>query len=160
MKNLPLSVAAISAILIARTAVASADPLAIAHSVDDRVNDAVVTCNPQEMIDLYEDKAVAIYPGEGEIGHNKAEIEKLVKNFFTGFCPDPNKKKGYKDISFSATPLGPKYIEIVRVMDVTDKDGNLAHMRTTEVIHESAGKWRYVFDHASIGVPAAPAAAK
>jgi len=157
VKNPALHIAAISAIIVAVSAIANADPLAIAHSVDDRVNDAVMTCNPQEMIDLYEDKAVAIYPGEGEIGHNKTEIEKLVKNFFTGFCPDPNKKKGYKDISFTATALGPKYIEIVRVMDVTDKDGNRALMRTTEVIHEAGGKWRYVFDHASIGVPPAPA---
>ncbi len=134
-----------------------ADPLSIAHSVDDRVNNAALTCNPQEMIDLYEDHAVAIYPGEGEIGRNKSEIAKLVKNFFTAFCPDEHKKVGYKDMSFTATPLGPKYIEIVRVMDVTDKDGNLAHMRTTEVIHQTNGKWRYVFDHASIGVPPAPA---
>jgi hypothetical protein len=156
VKNLTLRVFATSAILLALSAVASADPLAIAHSVDDRVNDAVLTCNPHEMIDLYEDKALAIYPGEGEIAHNKSEIEKLVRNFFIGFCPDEHKKAGYKDFSFTATPLGPKYIEIVRVMDVTDKDGNLAHMRTTEVIHESGGKWRYVFDHASIGVPPAP----
>jgi hypothetical protein len=158
VKNLTLRVAATTAVLLALSAVASADPLTIAHSVDDRVNDAVLTCNPQEMIDLYEDNAVAIYPGEGEIGHNKAEIEKLVKSFLTGFCPDEHKKVGHKDLSFSATPLGAKYIEIVRVMDVTDKDGNLARLRTTEVIHEADGKWRYMFDHASIGVP--PAATK
>ena len=59
-------------------------------------------------------------------------------------------------------PIHPrsKYIEIVRVVDVTDKDGNLAHMRTTEVIHEANGKWLYVFDHASIGVPPAATPAK
>jgi hypothetical protein len=142
-------------VLLALATNVRADALAIAHSVDDRVNDAALTCNPQEMIDLYEDNAVAIYPGEGEIGKNKLEIAKLVRSFLTAFCP-ASKTVAYKDISFAATPMGPKYIEIVRVVDVTDKDGNLAHLRTTEVIHESGGKWRYVFDHASIGTPPAP----
>ena len=151
-----VSIAIAVMILLALATNARADALAIAKAHDDHVNHAVLTCHPQEMIDLYEDNAVAIYPGEGEIAHNKSEIEKLVKNFSTAFCPDEHKKKGYKDISFDATPLGPKYIMIVRVMDVTDKDGNLARMRATEVIHESGGKWRYVFDHASIGVPPAP----
>jgi hypothetical protein len=40
------------------------------------------------MVDLYEDDAIAVYPGEGEIGHGKGEIKGLVEKFFTAFCPD------------------------------------------------------------------------
>lgn len=145
-------------ILSALVTNARADALAIAKAHDDRVNHAILTCNPQEMIDLYDEHAMAIYPGEGEIALGKSDIAKLVKNFFTSFCPNEHKKAGYKDLSFDATQLGPHYIEIVRVMDVTDQDGNVAEMRTTEVIHETNGKWLYLFDHASIGVPPPPPA--
>jgi hypothetical protein len=91
--------------------------------------------------------------GEGEVARNKAAIKQLILNFFTAFCPDKHKKVGYKDVSFDAIPLRPNYIMIIRVVDVTDKDGNLARLRTTELIHKSGGKWRYLVDHASIGVP-------
>jgi hypothetical protein len=48
---------------------------------------------------------------------------------------------------------------IIRVVDVTDKDGNPARLRTTELIHKSGGKWRYLADHASLGLPPTPPAA-
>ena len=40
-----------------------------------------------------------------------------------------------------------------------DGTSTVAIVRTTEVLKETAGKWRYVVDHASVGVPPAPAAA-
>jgi hypothetical protein len=55
---------------------------------DSGVTKAVRDCKPQEMVDLYEDDAIAVYPGEGEIGHGKGEIKGLVEKFFTAFCPD------------------------------------------------------------------------
>jgi hypothetical protein len=152
--------AMVCAMIIVVVTNAWADPLAIARALDDRVDNAVKQCRPQDMIDLYEKKAVAIYPGEGEIGRNKHEIERLVKNFFAAFCPDEKKKVTAKDVSFNAIAVGPKYIMIVRIVDITDREGNPARLRTTELIHESAGRWRYVVDHASIGMPpASPAAA-
>ena len=141
------------AIVLALVTNVRAAALTIAKAHDERVNNAVKQCKPQDMIDLYENDAVVIYPGEGEIGRGKAEIAKIVKNFFTGFCPDQNKKVGYKDVSFNAIALSPTYIMIIRVLDVTDKDGNLARLRTTELIHKSGRKWRYLIDHASIGEP-------
>jgi ketosteroid isomerase-like protein len=146
------------AIVLALVTNARADALAIAKAHDERVNNAVKQCKPQDMIDLYENDAVAIFPGEGEIGRGKGEIAKIVNNFFTGFCPDKDKKVGYKDVSFNAIELSPKYIMIIRVVDVTDKDGNLVRLRTTELIHKSSGRWRYLIDHASIGVPPPPPA--
>jgi hypothetical protein len=32
-----------------------------------------------------------------------------------------------------------------------------ARVRTTELLHRSNGKWRYVIDHTSIGLPPPPA---
>jgi ketosteroid isomerase-like protein len=138
---------------------ARADALAIAKALDERVNNAVKQCKPQDLVNLYEKDAVAIYPGEGEIGRNKVEIERLVKTFFAAFCPDEKKKVTEKDVSFDAIQVGPKYIMIIRIVDITDRDGNPARLRTTELIHNSAGNWWYVVDHASIGVPPAPPAA-
>ncbi len=147
------------AVLLALAPNAHADALAIAKALDGRVDNAVKQCKPQLMVDLYETNAVAIYPGEGEIGRNKAGINRLVGDFFTAFCPDEKKKVAAKDVSFDAIQLGPKYIMIIRVVDVTDKDGNATRLRATELIHKSSAGWRYVVDHASIGVPAPPAAA-
>ena len=146
--------AIVSAIVLAcfRSAFA-ADALAIAKAHDNGVTKAVKDCKPQEMVDMYEDDAIAVYPGEGEIGHSKGEIKGLVEKFFTAFCPDENKKFAVKDVSFDAIPLGPNYIMIIRIADATDKDGNTARFRATELIHKSGGKWRYVVDHASIGTP-------
>jgi uncharacterized protein (TIGR02246 family) len=131
----------------------AADALAIAKAHDSGVTKAVKDCKPQEMVDMYEDDAIAVYPGEGEIGRGKAEIKGLVEKFFTAFCPDDRKKFAVKDVSFDAIPLGPNYIMIIRIADATDKDGNTARFRATELIHKSDGKWRYVVDHASIGIP-------
>ncbi len=147
------------AMILAFVTNARADALAIAKALDERVNNAVKQCRPQDLVNLYEKDAVAIYPGEGEIGRNKVEIERLVKNFFAAFCPDEKKKVAEKDLSFDAIQVGPKYIMIIRIVDITDRDGNPARLRTTELIHKSAGNWRYVVDHASIGVPPAPPAA-
>jgi hypothetical protein len=151
-----VKVAMALAILLVLAGYARADALTIARGIDERVNKAVEQCRPEDMLELYESNAIAIYPGEGEIARNKAAIKKVIGNFFSVFCPDEHKKVGYKDVSFDAIPLAPNYIMIVRVVDVTDKDGNLARLRTTELIHKSGGKWRYLVDHASIGVPSPP----
>ena len=144
------------AIIFAFVNNAHADAIAIAKAHDEKVNKAIEQCKPQEMIDLYDNNAIAIYPGEGEIGRGKGQIATIVKNFFTEFCPDPDKKVGYKDVSFNAIQLSPNYIMIIRILDVTDKDGNQARLRATELIHKSGGRWRYVVDHASIGLPPPP----
>ena len=38
-------------------------------------------------------------------------------------------------------------------MTGTDGKPTITRVRTTEVLHRTNGKWRYVIDHASIGLP-------
>jgi hypothetical protein len=59
------------AIALSFVAPAWADPVAIAKAHDELVNNAVKQCKPQNMIALYENNAVAIYPGESEIGRTR-----------------------------------------------------------------------------------------
>lgn len=135
---------------------ALADATATATAHDDAFDNAILACTPDAALELYEDNAVAIYPGEGELGGGKSQITKLIKNFSAAFCPDPDKKASIKNLSLSATPMGPDFIMVVRQFSVTDKLGNQAIVRATELIHQKDGQWRYVVDHASVGLPLAP----
>jgi hypothetical protein len=92
--NTAFRVAVALTILLALAINADADALSIANAHDAKVNDAIMQCKPQEMIDLYDDHAVAIYPGEGEIARGKSDLGKLVNNFFTAFCPTSAKRLG------------------------------------------------------------------
>ena len=82
------------------------------------------------MLTFYEDKAEAIYPGEGEVADDKAGIEKLVRDFISPWCSQgAGKNRPFKEISFHALPLGPDYIMIVRIVDATDTQGTSVGVR-------------------------------
>jgi hypothetical protein len=101
---------------------------------------------------------VAVYPGENEEADTKAGIEKLIKSFVAPYCGEGHTPPKVANYQIRAIGLSPNYIMIVRSADVGEgKD--LAHVRATELIHKSGGKWRYLVDHASIGVPPAARAA-
>jgi ketosteroid isomerase-like protein len=155
LKIINVAAAALMVVLLAAPVLADATATARVH--DQAFDDAMMACTPNAALELYEDNAVAIYPGEGEIGGGKSQISKLVKDFGTAFCPDDQKKAGIKTLSLAATPMGPDFIMIVRQFEVTDKFGNKALVRATELIHQKDGKWRYVVDHASVGLPLASA---
>ena len=108
---------------------------------------------------LYTDDATVVWPGAGEEAKGKAKIEKLV----TDLCnPKSNPKLINKSIE--GIPLGDSHIVTVGHWDVSLADANgkrmTSHVRTTEVIVKSGAGWRYVVDHASIGLPPPKAAAK
>ncbi|MGH7841789.1 MAG: hypothetical protein ACREQT_09765 [Candidatus Binataceae bacterium] len=155
MKIISVVMAAAMTLLLARAAWADAVDTARAH--DQAFDNALLACTPEAALDLYEEHAAAIYPGEGELGGGNSEILKLIKNFDSAFCPDDQKKAAIKSVSLSATPMGPDFIMIIRQFEVTDKLGNTALVRATELIHQKDGKWRYVVVHASVGLPRAPA---
>jgi uncharacterized protein (TIGR02246 family) len=99
---------------------------------------------------LYEDDATAIWPGQGEVAKGKEEIEKLA----TSFCK-PNGALKFR--SQESKPIGNEYILNIGSWEDTlpGADGNPSkvEVRTTELLHYSGGKWRYLVDHASIGLP-------
>jgi uncharacterized protein (TIGR02246 family) len=108
---------------------------------------------------LYTDDATVVWPGAGEEAKGKAKIEKLVTNLCN---PKNNPKLVNKSIEGIA--LGDSHIVTVGHWDVSLTDANgkrtTSHVRTTEVIVKSGAGWRYVVDHASIGLPPPKAAAK
>ena len=95
----------------------------------------------------------------GEVATGKAAIEKIMKEQCSGGA-----KLSLKPVSSDARAIGRDYIINVGMWDSTvpGPDGKpmTARVRTTELIHKSHGKWRYVIDHASIGVPPPPPPAK
>ena len=150
-----LTPALIGALAIAAIATAAwAGPLESARAHEQGFDGAILACNA-EAADLYEEAAVAIYPGEGDIAIGRGAIGKLLKNFSDAFCPNDQKKASLKDVRLAATPMGPDYVMIMRVVDATDKQGNHALFRSTKVIHQTGGKWRYLSDHTSVGLAAA-----
>lgn len=133
-----------------------AGPLETARAHEQSFDNAILACHPAAADELYQDDAMAIYPGQDDIAPGKEAITKLLKNFTVAFCPNVGKKSALKDVRFAASALGPAYIMIIRVIDATDKAGNHALLRATKVIHQVGGKWRYLVDHTSVGLASAP----
>lgn len=151
--------AAVVVIMLMGVSVASAGPLETARQQEQQFDSAILACNPSGATELYEDDAVAIYPGADDIGRGKDAIAKLLKDFSAAFCPNDSRKAALKDVSLAASPLGANYIVVIRVMEATDKHGAQALVRATKVIHHVGGKWQYLVDHTSVGLNAAPSGA-
>jgi uncharacterized protein (TIGR02246 family) len=104
------------------------------------------------VVALYTDDAFVIWPGAGEEARGKAAIEKLA----SGLC-DPKLPNKPVLKSVVGVQLDPSHIAIVGHWEIaqTGPDGQpmTAEIRTSEVIAKTPGGWRYVVDHASIGVP-------
>jgi ketosteroid isomerase-like protein len=108
---------------------------------------------------LYTDDAFVIWPGAGEEARGKAAIEKLA----TGLC-DPKLATKAVPTSVVGVLLDPTHIAVMGHWDFTQNgpDGKptTSQIRTSEIIRKSAAHgWRYLVDHASIGMPP-PAPAK
>jgi uncharacterized protein (TIGR02246 family) len=104
---------------------------------------------------LYADDAVAVWPGQGQEATGKAAIEKLA----TTLCKERSAKIALK--SLEVFPLDDTHlVTVAHWEDSTDgpPDRHVT-VRSTEVLVKSDGKWRYLIDHASIGVPPRVAAA-
>jgi uncharacterized protein (TIGR02246 family) len=159
MRNFSLVLVAVALASCAFAEAAFADATAIAKQHDEAFGKACSAGDVKAVVALYTDDAYVIWPGAGEEGKGKAAIEKLA----TGLC-DP--KLGTKAVLKDdvGLQLDPTHIAIVGHWEVTQKgpDGKpmTSQIRASEVIVKTAGGWRYVVDHASIGVPPAEPAAK
>jgi len=148
----------ILALLLSAASVAIADDVnsdVKAHS--EAFSKGMAACDVPAVLALYEDDAIIIWPGENDEAKGKSEIEKVVTNT----CK--NSKLDFKMGAFEARPLGKDYIVNVGYWEAQTPgpDGKMMTLkvRTTEVLHKSGGKWRYVVDHASVGQPPPPVAA-
>jgi uncharacterized protein (TIGR02246 family) len=150
-----LKVALLSLAALATTflfvAAAHADAEADAKAVNDAFTKAIEACDVPAVLALYEDNAVVVWPGEGDFAIGKPGFEKIVR----GYCSGPTKPM-MTVISDGARPVGRDYIVHYAQLDATvagpDGKPSSIKVRTTELLHRSAGKWRYAVDHASTGV--------
>jgi len=144
---------------IAFAAPAWADATADAKAHSEAFAKACEAGDVNGVMALYTDDATVVWPGAGEEAKGKAKIEKLV----TDFC-NPKSKPKLVLKSIEGIPLDDTHIATVGHWEGTLTDANgkrtTSQVRTTEVIVKSGAGWRYVVDHASIGMPPPKSAAK
>jgi uncharacterized protein (TIGR02246 family) len=149
-----------SSVLVVGMAIAAlagpafADATAVAKAHDEAFGKACAAGDVKAVVALYTDDAYVIWPGVGEEAKGKAAIEKLA----TGLC-DP--KLGTKAVltNVVGVQLDPSHVAIIGHWDFTQNgpDGQpvASQIRASEIIVKTAHGWRYVVDHASMGVPPA-----
>ncbi len=143
--------ACLTAILISVGFVYAA-PEEIVKAQSDAFGKAFNACDIPAAIALYEDNATMIWPGEDEVATGKTGIKKIIKTECAGAA-----KGSLKQVSLESQAIGKNYIINIGMWDSTipgpDGKPTTARVRTTELLHKSAGKWRYAIDNASIGLP-------
>jgi len=142
---------------LAFSVAAYASPIADAESVNDAFSKASAACDVPAVLALYEDNAVVIWPGQGEFAVGKAAFRKILETYCSGGV-----KQSFKVVSSDARQAGRDYIIHYGQLDITTRspDGKAStlRVRTDELLHKSGGKWRYVVDHASVGLAPPPSA--
>jgi len=140
------------AVLCSLPAVALADLAADVKAHEEAFARACVAGDVAATVALYTDDARLVWPGAGEEGRGKADVERMVTNF----C------KKTKDLkltltSVDAVPLDDAHVATVAHWEssATGPNGKQASVkvRSTEVLVKSGGAWRYLVDHASVGQP-------
>ena len=147
--------------IVSLTAVpAFAGPADVAMAHSQAFERAANARDVKAVLALYAPDAHVVWPGQGEEANGTAAIEKLVAEFVKDLPKDA--KMALK--SQTAIPLGGGQIATVGHWEetFTDADGKpqTAEIRTTEIIKAVGKKTLYVVDHASIGLPPPPPAAK
>ena len=141
-------------LVTALAAPAFADATAVAKAHDEAFAKACGAGDMKAVLALYTDDAFVIWPGVGEEARGKAAIEKLATNLCD---PKLDTKPVLKSVV--GVQLDPSHIAIIGRWEFTQNgpDGKPAtsEIRASEVIVKSGAGWRYVVDHASIGIPPA-----
>ncbi len=139
---------------LARTA--DADPAADAKALGDKFGAAVAAGDVGAVLALYTDDAWVIYPGQGDEAHGKAAIEAMLKRLIGTMQSTPLVQKSSDAIAIDAT-----HIVNVGRWEMTVGQPGRTHqtvtVRTTELLVNDNGTWRYRVDHASVGMPPPPA---
>jgi uncharacterized protein (TIGR02246 family) len=142
-------------LLVACASPAHADATAEARAVDEAFARAAEARDVAGALALYADDARVVWPGQGDEARGRAAIEALIRRSFAA-------PAGLKLVleSVDAVPIGESHIVAVGRwrQTVTTAAGKSVstRVRTTEVLVKQDGKWRYLVDHASVGVPPPP----
>lgn len=127
---------------------------AIARELGERFKVACTAGDAEAVAGLYADDATAVFPGEGAVAHGREAIAALAR--------DACRKDAGGELVMEAVRarfLGANAIVATGRwrQRAAGPDGKPveAVVRTTEVLVRGADGWRYLSDHASVGVPAA-----
>src|SRR5262249_50639724 len=130
---------------------AAHDHTADGRAVSDAFSKAVAAGDVPAIVALYRDDASVIWPGQGEEAKGKAAIEALAKKLVA-------QKNGTIVLkSQESIPLRDGYIpnggRWENTVTTTEGKTQTVVIRTSEVLQKTDGKWLYLVDHASIGLP-------
>jgi uncharacterized protein (TIGR02246 family) len=142
-------------LVCAAASVARADPTADAKAVGDAFAKAMAAGDVPAVLALYRDDASIVWPGHGEEAQGKEAIERVVRAAI-GSAP---KDMRLVQKSNQARALGDDYLVNVGRWENSFTTASGRHVimdvRTTEVLEKTGGKWLYLVDHASVGLPRA-----
>jgi len=133
--------------------VAAADPTADAKAVGDAFAKAMAAGDVPAVVALYRDDASLVWPGRGDEAKGKEAIERVVRATLASSPKDTQ----FVQKSNEAHALGDDYIVNLGRWENRFTAANGRHVtmqvRTTEVLARTGGKWLYLVDHASVGLP-------
>jgi ketosteroid isomerase-like protein len=136
------------------SASAADDPGAIAKNVGEKFAAACGAANVDAVLALYRADARVVYPGAGETATNPGELRAMVKDTCLKGGPQ------FKLLGYRAVWADDAHTVVAALGDwsvvSTGPDGRSMStpVRATEVLVKTKAGWRYVVDHASVGIPA------
>jgi uncharacterized protein (TIGR02246 family) len=145
-----------AAIVCSFACAAGADPNADARALGERFGAAVAAGDVGAILALYTEDADVIYPGQGDEAHGKAAIEAMLKRELASMRATPLVQKSSDAFAIDATHI----VNVGRWEMTVGRPGETHRtltVRTTELLVNENGTWRYRVDHASIGTPPPPA---
>jgi ketosteroid isomerase-like protein len=142
--------------LAAVSAQAADDPTEIAKTVGEKFAAACGAADVTAVLALYRNDARVVYPGAGQSASTREELTKMV----TATCSKNGPRLtlvGYKAVwADNAHTVIASLGDWSLVMVGSDGKQVTTPVRATEVLVKTQKGWKYVVDHASIGVPPAP----
>lgn len=124
----------------------------IGIKLDEQFAKACNAGDQKTLIGLYADDAVAILPGETDIGRNQTAIQAMLKRL----C-DPDLGNSVRLVQVEGMRIDPNHILLVGEWAVVSPgpDGSPTESRVlaSEILVKTKAGWRYLLDHASSAPP-------
>lgn len=137
---------------------AHAGPAEDAQALGEKFKAAVGTGSVDAVLALYADDARVIYPGRGSEARGKAAIRALLEKELPAMRTQPMVQKSGDPIALDETHILNVGIWSATVPGPGGHPTTLT-VRTTELmVKQQDGTWRYLVDHASVGMPPPPPA--
>ena len=124
----------------------------IGIKLDEQFAKACNAGDQKALIGMYADNAVAIFPGETDIGRNKSAIQAMLKRL----C-DPDLGNSVRLGQVEDMRIDPDHILLVGEWTVvspgSDGSPTASRVQASEILVKTKDGWRYLLDHASSAPP-------